>query len=530
MDFSTLDQPLRDYLAATPLPGFSLAISDRDQTLHTFTYSSDRVPNPPITPDTLFEVGSIGKSFTSILFQQLVDAGKYDLHVPVTNYLPWFEVQTDYEPITTHHLLGHTAGIINGTETSDDALGEVYGLRDTVTGSPPGTFFHYSNAGYKLLGLVLEHVTGRSYADLLQEQIFDPLGLTDTYPAVVHGLRPKMAVGYVPLYTDRPPPIDHPIVPANWLETGNAAGCIVATASDLAKYMRMLMNEGYEGVLSNEGYKRMIHSTMKIGDHLHYGYGLATTDTPDGQFIQHSGGMIGYVTQMTWHVESGYGFTAMSNNIAIPGMDGVIKWLEKALLALDNPTDFPVLDAPENPFVVDNAEDYAGIYIEGDTTLTIVTDGTDLILKYDDADLPLGVHTPDHFICDHADFERFAFSFQRDENEAITSIAHGERLYLVTGGKSQQNDYPEEWEAYRGHYRNYNPWLPAFRILLRDGKLYWQCQFWNVERPLIPLDDGSFRVGEDEQLPERLRFDQIVDGYAIRARYDTDSYYRTFTP
>jgi hypothetical protein len=90
-------------------------------------------------------------------------------------------------------------------------------------------------------------------------------------------------------------------------------------------------------------------------------------------------------------------------------------------------------------------------------------------------------------------------------------------------------EYPKEWEAYPGHYRSYNPWLPNFRIVLRKGQLA-LIDAGGEEKRLMPRDDGQFRVGEEEHSPERIRFDAIVDRQALRANYSGCDYYRAFTP
>lgn len=536
MNFSKLEEQLGTYLSATKLPGLSLALSDSERTQYTFTYTSERESEPPITPDTLFEIGSIGKSFTSILFQQLVDTSDYDLHQPVAEILPWFDIQSDYEPITTHHLLSHAAGIINGTDFSGDTTAEVYALRESQTASSPGTFFHYSNVGYKLLGSILEHVTQKTYPDLVRERVLKPLGLEKTYPAITHDLRPQMATGYIPFYDDRPAPLDYPIAPGVRYETATADGCIVSNPTNLAKYMRMLMQGGQDGVISTEGYARMVQPAIQIDDNTAYGHGLFIYDKPEGHFIGHSGGMAGgYITQMMWHVETNYGFVVMFNTTGIPGMREIVEWLQQVLVAMGNGVDLPPLDAPKDPFVVVEAERYAGRYASIDRTLNILARGDRLfleVLEDDGSEEPLAMRSPDQCTCSHPDFDRFVFTFQRDAEDEIKSVTHGESLYLAEGAKQTKvntpTDVPVKWQAYRGHYRSHNPWLPAFRVLLRTGCLYFQAG--SHETPLVPLGDGVFRVGEKEQLPERLRFDLLIEGRAIRAQLNTALYYRTFTP
>jgi hypothetical protein len=90
---------------------------------------------------------------------------------------------------------------------------------------------------------------------------------------------------------------------------------------------------------------------------------------------------------------------------------------------------------------------------------------------------------------------------------------------------------PEGWVACLGRYRSHNPWLPTFLIAAREGTLVlgtdWVDGSWRA--PLAPLDDGAFRVGEEPWLPERVRFDTVIDGRAQRASYRGTSYYRAFT-
>ncbi len=88
---------------------------------------------------------------------------------------------------------------------------------------------------------------------------------------------------------------------------------------------------------------------------------------------------------------------------------------------------------------------------------------------------------------------------------------------------------PADWAAYPGHYRAHNPWRTNFRIVLRKGALV-LIEPSGDEEPLTALEPGLFRVGTEEYAPERLRFDTIVDGYALRVRASSCEYYRFFTP
>jgi hypothetical protein len=143
--FKVVDAFIEQQMAAAGTPGVAVAITDREQLRYLSTHGwADVAARRPVDAKTLFEIGSISKSFTAIALLQLSEAGLVDLQAPVRRYLPWFSVRSRYEAITIHHLLSHTAGIIRGTDFSGEARYEVWALRETETSTPPGTHFYYS--------------------------------------------------------------------------------------------------------------------------------------------------------------------------------------------------------------------------------------------------------------------------------------------------------------------------------------------------------------------------------------------------
>ena len=223
----------------------AVALTDHEKLLRVSTYGfADVAARTPVTPESLFEIGSIGKSFTNIALLQEREAGRLDLNAPITRYLPWFQVQSEYEPITTHHLMSHTAGLITGTELAPHGRYESWALRNTKTSSPPGERFHYSNIGYKTLGFLLEDLLGRRYEDIIKSRILDPLGMTATHPVITFETRERAAVAYRCFYDDRPEHPSYPLVPALWGEYGAGDGCLASTPADMAAYLRMFMNQG----------------------------------------------------------------------------------------------------------------------------------------------------------------------------------------------------------------------------------------------------------------------------------------------
>lgn len=529
--YERIDQLTREIMERDGIPGFALAITNRDQQLHVATYGyANLASGETVSSDHMFEFGSIGKSFTCILLLQLAEAGKIGLHAPVAEYLPWFEVQSEFEPITVHHLMTHTAGITGGTDFPTDPRYEVWALRETRAVHAPGEHFHYSNAGYKALGLLLEEVTGQSYADLVWEHILQPLGMRDTEPTITHDTRQRLVTGYRGFYDDRPWHPRHGRAPATWFETNTADGCIASTPGDLATYLRMLMNggEGSNGrILSEESFQLMTtpHIQAREGS---YGYGLFLREMDGRPVIGHGGGMVGYYAGMRADTESGFGIITMIN---APGdQETIIDYALRSLHAVSQGgplPDPPVITSPEQ---IGNAGDYAGRYRSDDRELVLHAEGNRLLLEIGDERVTLIRRDEDAFLADYPGLDRFLLRFKRDDKGRVSELTHGPNWYASKGTAPEPApDYPPEWDTFPGHYRSHNPWQTNFRVVLRRGEMFLVHPFGS-EEPLTPEGDGSFRVGDPATSPEFIRFDTIVNGEAWRANLSGCDSYRFFTP
>ncbi|MGH2535333.1 MAG: serine hydrolase domain-containing protein [Thermomicrobiales bacterium] len=531
MALSRLDEFVRKRMQGDNTPGISLAITDRERTLHAATYGyADLAAKTPVTPDTLFEIGSIGKSFTAIALVQLAEAGQIDVDAPVSRYLPWFAVQSEFAPITLHHLLSHTAGITAGMDFTPEATYQVWALREERAACPPGAAFHYSNLGFKALGLTLQEVVGQGYGDIIQERLLDPLGMTSSISTITHDDRPRLAVGYQSRYDDRPPRRHDPLVPSPWIETDTGDGSIAATVGDMTAYLRMLLNRGQGPrgpILDESGFARFTQRAIAIpgaGDRF-YGYGIYTRLVDGHTWLLHGGGMIGYL-------DDGIGVIAMVNG---PGSPVAIARtaLELVQAAIhDRPLPSPVVDDPRD---TEDAAGYAGIFSTGDKTIELVVDGPRLELRHDGDQIVLEPYGDDSFTVNHPAFARFLLRFERNDDGQVVAAAHGSDWYAADRTSvAAAPVYPPAWDAYAGHYRSHNPWAPTFRILLRRGRLWLDFPLepdgFDDEQPLIPLADGSFQSGEGPCQPERIHFDTIVDGRALRATLSGADYYRVSEP
>jgi CubicO group peptidase (beta-lactamase class C family) len=313
-----LDTYAASVLAAGSAISLAVAITDMERTL------TERV-HGPVERSTMFQIGSIGKSFTAITALRLAEAGLVDLHAPVTDLLPWFEVGGQTAPITLHHLLTHTSGLIGGADLATASNYDVVALSGTEVGYAPGAHAWYSNVGFRVVGWSLESASGRPYPELVREGILGPLGMRESEAWIVQEMRPRLAQGYVTAFDDRPWRPEHGMLPATWIDSAEADGCVCTSAGDLAIYLRALMTRD-ERLLTAGSWEAMFtpHIACEDGEQGDsYGYGIVIGRDDFG----HGGGMIGTVSSMLAG-DDGLGAVAM-----LAGYDGASS-LSRAALAL----------------------------------------------------------------------------------------------------------------------------------------------------------------------------------------------------
>ena len=532
--FDKLDIYFSNKMDTDRLPGMSLAVTDKDSTVHVSTLGlADVSSEAPVDEDTLFQIGSISKSFAAIALLQLCERGKVQLNAPVGEYLPWFEVKSRYGAITLHHLLTHTAGIPMGSEATIAGETEVWELHNLEAGAPPGEFFHYSNTGYKAIGLVIEAVTGRSCVEVIRDGILKPLGMSRTYAALTNDIREKTAVGYTAMFDDRPACRSAPLAPAPWFEGNTADGCISSVPDDMAAYVRMLLRrgDGPDGrIITEESFDLLTRRYIKPDDSFHgeyYGYGLNVEDWEGHLLLWHTGGMVGFTSAMLADVDLGIGMIVMTNCIAEP--ESIARHAVSTVRAAAEGKTLPEAVLQRHAFVPKDPAAFVGTYSGPGGSIEVSTSDGFLLANVDGNPLVLEGIREDSFVFDHESFGLFPLRFVRDGGQ-LTGIAHGPDAYhlepRVPADRSEQP--PPAWEAFLGHYRSHNPWLTNFRIVEREGALFLIDP--SNEEPLTQLPDGSFRVGSDPRSPERIRFDVMIGGKTFFAYLSGGSYQRTFTP
>jgi D-alanyl-D-alanine carboxypeptidase len=501
---------VEELLGVYRFPGMSVAATDRRGLLASESYGQANLDaGSPVSRETYFEFGSIGKTFTAVLLLQLRDEGLLDVDETLTRYLPWFEVRSEHGPITIRHLLTHSSGLMVGADMSADSRFDVWALRETETGFAPGSRYLYSNVGYRALGFAVEDLTGMRYAEALRARVIDPLGLRSIDPEITNEGRHRLAVAYARRYDDRPARRTDPWVPAPWLETGTGDGALAGTIEDLAAFLRTLLNHG-EGLLSSEAFELMTTPAIEADDGWWYGCGLELR----GREIRHRGSMPGFRATMLGDLESGLGVAVAVN---ASGERDLTEEVAETILALYRDTARPRV---RDPLAVEDAAAYAGVYVGEAGRLTVTAEDEYLFLDED----PLEPRRDDGFLADRPDLALYLLGFRRANGRVVAAV-HGRDVYPREGvAASADPAPPQEWLAYPGHYRAYNPWYSNFRVVLRSAELIVIFP-WGLELALTPLPAGGFRVA-DEWSAEWLSFDAVVDGAALRADFSGEAYYR----
>ncbi|HBB86177.1 MAG TPA: hypothetical protein DC047_01010 [Blastocatellia bacterium] len=528
--YQRLDEFIARHMKETGAPGMTLALADRNGLLRASQYGfADLKAKIKVQPETLFEIGSISKSFVAIAILQLADEGKLDLNKPVKDYLPWLKVDSSYAPFTTHHLLSHTAGL----------SGVPLLLRVAATtlrvGFEPGSKWLYSNIGYVLLGFLLESTEKRSFAEIMRRRLLDPLGMNTSVPVISAAIRDRTAVGYGPLKIDRPFPPHGKLAEAPWVDVAEAAGSIAATATDMSNYLRLLLNHGVgpKGrVLSEKAFALLTKPVIKSpfrGEDASYAYGLWVSEKDGHTLLRHTGGMVAFSSAM--HADLADGMAAFASvNASLGGgyrPVAVARYAVELLSAAAKNKELPA--PPATPPAADkiaNAADYAGTFNASNGDKLVLTgQGDKLILQHAGTAIILERAAPDIFFVKHRDWDLFLLGFSREQGK-VAEAFHGGRWWTnehYSGPKAFQ--YPPEWDAYAGHYHSDSPWYESTRLVVRKGQLL-------VEglQPLEPIEPRVFRVPGQGVDVDRVVFDTIVDGRAMRVTYSGIEFFRAFTP
>ena len=390
--FQDLEKVAAAELAETRTPGMALALVRDGRVAFAKGLGVASIETgQPVTPDTLFHLGSVTKSLTAAALVTLAEQGKLRLDEPVGR---WVEgLSPGLAKLTLHQLLSQTSGL--GDQPGEDGLHEETALAGFVLSRtdgdllfPPGRVFSYSNLGYALAGLVLEKATGKPYADAMREILFEPLGMTRTT------LRPLMAMTW-PLAQGHEPAESGPSTVVRPLADDTRiwpAGYAFTSLNDLSRFVLALLDGGrLDGrqVLPPGVAARMLAPVADIPTNVfvrgRYGLGLFLHEGRGLRIALHAGTLPGYSAEFRLIPEKRSAMIVLANR----SDDRMEKTFTCALDLLLPGVPIPAAEPRrEVPMTADEMKRYVGTYTNRWPMEIFIKDGR-LFLRRFGAELPI---------------------------------------------------------------------------------------------------------------------------------------------
>lgn len=399
-------------------PGCAALVAKNGQVVYHKAFGmADLELDVAMRPEMVFRIGSITKQFTAVAILQLMEQGKLSLQDEITKFLPDYPTQD--KKITIEHLLTHTSGIRSYTSmptfweiSRKDMRPEE--LIDFFKNEPmdfePGTRWSYNNSGYFLLGYIIEKVSGKTYAQYLEDHIFQPLGMKHSYYGDDIKLIEDRASGYQ--------------MGANGIENAAplsmtlpyAAGSIQSTVQDLYIWNqavhahKLIKKESLDKAFT--GYK------LNDGSDTRYGYGWGISAVRGTPAIGHGGGINGFLTYALYLPQEDVFVAVFSNSTSNPPEQAAIRM---AAMTISKPY-------PDKEITLDETilKGYVGVYEndEGEQRLISWQDGRLFSKRGDMSPLPLKAYAKDKFFFDNS---LTTLEFQRDKNGKLTAALLIER-------------------------------------------------------------------------------------------------------
>jgi CubicO group peptidase (beta-lactamase class C family) len=400
----------------------------------------------PVDAATLFQIGSITKTFLATLVARLVEAGRLDLHRPVRDYLPDLRLgdPAATAETTMTHLLTHTGGW-EGDEFADTGMGDdaltryVAGMAELPQLTPPGAIFNYNNAGFSLAGRVVEAVTGQSFEAAMREWLLGPLGMRQAAFFADEVITERFAVGHI--VRDEGATVARPWALAR---SAHPAGGLAANVHDLFRYARFHLGDGTvaDGVrlLRTDTLQDMRAARVAItttGGAVGLAWMLRTADGVG--IVQHGGATNGQNTSFLLAPERDFALIVLTNSDRGRFLcEEVNTWALRRLLGLATPE--PALTTlPAGALAA-----YAGRYTKRLSDIEITVRDGEAVLRvipkggFPKSDSPpppappparLGFYDPDHAVVLDTFQRGTRLEFLRDEAGRIVWLRSGVRLF-----------------------------------------------------------------------------------------------------
>lgn len=253
----------------------------------------------PITVDSVFHLGSVGKQFTAMGIMMLVEDGLIEYDAPIGSYLP--ELEWAGDEVTVRRLLHHTSGLL-GYDDSDEIYDALVASADLPTNedllnvlaqaggfqSDPGEEYSYSNTGYDILGALIERISGQTYSAFMTDRIFDPLGMQHTF-AMPNSQRLNGSNVAASYYSENGEPVAYEPDPLDML---SGSGSIYSTVDDMFLFDQALYTD--QLVSQKTLADAFVSGVLNNGDKTDYGFALDLGEYAGEKYVGHSGAWLGF--------------------------------------------------------------------------------------------------------------------------------------------------------------------------------------------------------------------------------------------
>ncbi|QBD75941.1 class A beta-lactamase-related serine hydrolase [Ktedonosporobacter rubrisoli] len=390
-DVAQLQTRVSALLAEYKIPSAVIGVLHNGEITELAVGSKNVLTQEPATTETIYQCGSMTKTWTALAFMQLVDEGKIDLDKPVRTYLPTFTV-ADPEAsakVTPRHLLYHTNGIEEdyGNPGEDDDVYErmIDNIADAPQVFPLGYTHGYSAAlGYAILARIMEVIDGKRWDDIMKDRLFDPLGLSSTSSWREQVEQDRAATGHI-LRSLEEGPI---VTPVEYLPRAfGPGGNVTSTVREVLAMAHVLLNGGKapsgRQIVSARSIREMMESRVPIPDPYMFGpawaLGLIVCDWHGKTVYASDGSTIGQNVRLRILPDSNLAIAMLTNG---GPRESFYKQVFNEILASLGAVTIPDLPSPDPTLSLDFSR-YEGIYARPGSRYEVEAEGGKLFLTYD---------------------------------------------------------------------------------------------------------------------------------------------------
>lgn len=323
MDIRPLPEPIVTFaeseLARLQVPGAAIGVL-HGGAIYVASVGFTNVDHPlPVTPETLFQIGSTSKTFTATALMQLVEGGQVDLDATVRTYLPWFALQSEEDAarVTVRDLVTHHAGYVGDyfkdTGRGDDAIATIVRkMANSPQLVPAGYTFSYSNAAFYVLGHIVETVFGRPFEQVVRERIFEPLGMDRSFYFPEECITHRVAAGHIVT-------ADGPKVARPWNTPRSIApgGGITSNVIDQVRYAAFHVGETPAHEVLRPGSIAFMRQVQRPAGSMCESIGMSwMLDAAGGghRLVKHGGATNGLLSSFELIPDAGFAVTVLTNS------------------------------------------------------------------------------------------------------------------------------------------------------------------------------------------------------------------------